>query len=124
MNVKEGKGLNHLIYMEERIKSLLKSLEDPGESSEKERNDFYPSGSKSGVLYGFAKIHEALEDGTSSFRPILSATGTPTHNLAKFCDQLLKHLTRNDYTKNDYFSFAKEVLDFNASRVIGNLDIK
>ena len=48
---------------------LLKSLEDQGEISEKERNDLCPSGSKPGVLYGCAKIHKALEDGTPSFSP-------------------------------------------------------
>ena len=50
MNVEEEKALNHLIHMEERIICLLKSLEDQGEVSEKERNDLYPSGSKPGVL--------------------------------------------------------------------------
>ena len=68
----------------------LKSLEDQGEISENERNDLYPSGSKPVVLYGLAKIHKRLEDGTPSFRPTLSAIGTPTYNLAKFSDQLLK----------------------------------
>ena len=57
MNVKERKALNHLIHMEERIIRLLKSLEDQGEISEKERNDLYSSGSKPGILYGLAKIH-------------------------------------------------------------------
>ena len=96
VNIEEGKVLNRLIHMEERIIRLLKSLEGQGEISEKERNDLYPSGSKPGVLYGLAKIHKALEDGTPSFRPILSAIGTPTYNLAKFCDQLLKPLRSND----------------------------
>ena len=57
VNVEEGKALNHLIHMEERIIHLLKSLEDQGEISEKERNDLYSSGSKPGILYGLAKIH-------------------------------------------------------------------
>ena len=112
VNIEEGKALNHLIHMEERIIRLLKSLESQGEISEKEKNYLYPSGSKPGVLYGLAKIHKALEDGTPSFRPILSAIGTPTYKLAKFCDQLLKPLTSNDYKIKDSFSFAKEVLDF------------
>ena len=73
---------------------LLKSLEDQSEISEEERNDLYPSGSKPGVSYGLAKIHKALEDGTPSFCPILSAIGTPTYHPAKFYDQLLKPLTR------------------------------
>ena len=80
------------------------------------KNDLYPSGSKPGVLYGLAKIHKALEDGTPSFRPILSAIGTPTYNLAKFCDQLLKPLTKE--------VFAKEVLDFDASCFMTSFDIK
>ena len=115
VNVEEEKALNHLIHMEERIIRLLKSLEDQGEVSEKERNDLYPSGSKPGVLYGLANIHKALEDGILSFHPILSAIGTPTYNLAKFFDQLLKPLTSNDSTIKYSFSFAKEVLDFDAS---------
>ena len=85
--------MNHLIHMEKRIIRLLKSLEDRGEISGKEKNDLYPSGSKPGVLYGLIKIHKALEDGIPSFRPILSAIGTPKYKLAKFCDQLLKPLT-------------------------------
>ena len=101
--------------MEEQSIRLFKSVEDQGEISEKEKNDLYPSGSKPGVLYGLAKIHKALEDGAPSFRPILSVIGTPTYNLAKFCDQLMKPLTRNDYAINDSFSFTKEVLGFDAS---------
>ena len=76
MNVKERKALNHLIHMEERIIRLLKSLEDQGEISEKERNDLYSSGSKPGVLYGLAKIHKTLEYGTLSFAQFYSAIGT------------------------------------------------
>ena len=53
--------------MEERIIRLLKSLEDQGEISEKEKCNLYASGSKPGVLYGPAKIHKALEDGIPSF---------------------------------------------------------
>ena len=124
VNIEEGKALNHLIHMKERIIRLLKSLKDEGEISEKEKNDLYPSGSKPGVLYGLAKIHKALEDGAPSFRPILSAIGTPTYNLVKFCDQLLKPLTSNDYTIKDSFSFANEVLDFDASCFMASFDIK
>ena len=78
VNIEEGKALNHLIHMEEQIICLLKSLEDQGEISEKEKKDLYPSGSQPGVLYGLAKIHKALEDGIPSFQAILSAIGMPT----------------------------------------------
>ena len=124
VNIEEGKTLNHLIHIEERIIRLLKSFEDQGEISEKEKKDLYPSGSQPGVMYGLAKIHKALEDGIPSFRPILSAIGTPTYKLAKFCDQLLKPLTNNEYTIKDSFSFAKEVLEFDASLFMASFDIK
>ena len=39
VNIEEGKTLNHLTHMEERIIRLLKSLENQGEISEKKRND-------------------------------------------------------------------------------------
>ena len=50
--------------------------------------------------------------------PTKSTIDTPTYKLAKFCDQLLKRLTYNEYTIKDSFSFAKEVLVFNASLFI------
>ena len=124
MNIEEGKALNRLIHMEERIIRLLKGLEDQNEISENEKNDLYPSLSISGVLYGLAKIHKALEDGIPSFRPILSAIGTPTYKLAKFCDQLLKPVTNNEYTLKDSFPFAKEVLEFDTSLFMVSFDIK
>ena len=124
MNIEEGKALNYLIHMEERIICLLKSLADQGEISEKEKNDLYPSGSKPGVLYALAKIHKALEEGIPSFHPILSAVGTPTYKLAKLFDQLLKTLTNNEYTMKDPFSFAEEVLEYSASRFMASFDTK
>ena len=72
VDIEEGKALYHL-----------------GEISEKEKKDLYSSSPKLGVLYGFAKIHKTLEDGTLSFRLILSAIETPTYNLVKFCNRLL-----------------------------------
>ena len=113
-----------MIHTEQRIIRLLKSLEDQCEISQKEKNVLYLSGSKPRLLYGLAKIHKALEDGISSFRLILSAIRTPTYKLAKFCDQLLKPLTNNEYTIKDSFSFAKEVLEFDASLFMASFDIK
>ena len=44
MHIKEGKALYHFIHMEEQIIRLLKSEEDQGETSEKEKNNLYSSG--------------------------------------------------------------------------------
>ena len=109
--------------MDKRIIRLLKGQEDQGKISEKERNELCPSGSKPGALYGLVKTHKVLENGTPSFRRIISAIGTPIYNLAKFCDQLLKLLTSNDYTIKDSLSFSREVLDFDASCFMTSFDI-
>ena len=42
-------------------------------------------------------------------RPILSAIGTPTYQLAKFLVPLLDRITKNDYSIKDSFTFAKEI---------------
>ena len=88
------------------------------------RKDLYPSGSQPNALYRLSKIHKTLEDGIPSFRPILSAIGTLTYKLAKFCGQLLKPLTNNEYTIKNSFSFAKEVLEFDSSLFMASFDIK
>ena len=67
VTIEEGKAVDHLIHKEERIISLLKSLEDQDDISGEEKNDLYSSGSKPEVLYGLAKIHKSLEDGIPSF---------------------------------------------------------
>ena len=95
--------------MKQRIIDLLKSLKNQNEISEKNYDNLYPSDSKPRIFYALGKIHKALEDGIPTFRPILSAIGTPTYKLAKFCDKLLKPITTNEYTIKDLFSFAKEM---------------
>ena len=126
MNIEEGKALNHFIHficMEQRIIRLLKS---------------------SSLLYVSSKVQVSLEDQVVEFQvlnqfcmglpksirywkmeyhhifPILSAIGTPTDKLSKFCDQLLKPLTNNDYTIKDSFSFTKVVVEFDTSLFMAN----
>ena len=110
--------------MEEQIIRLVKSLEDQGEISEKEKNDLYAPGSKPGVLHWLFKIHKALEDRIPSFHPILLEIGTPNYKLAKFRDQCFNTLANNKYTIEDSFSFAKDVLEFDTSLFIASFDIK
>ena len=84
----------------------------------------FPTESKPGILYGQAKVHKPVEDNCPSFRPILSAIGTPTYDLDKFLDPILKPLTENEYTAHDSFSFASEVSKFNAKNLMAGLDVE
>ena len=57
------------------------------------------------------------------FRPILSAIGTPTYDLAKLLVPILKHLTENEYTVHDSFSFTSEVSKINSKNSMASLDV-
>ena len=47
--------------------------------------------------HGSAKVHKPLINGLPPFRPILSATGTPTYTLAKFLVAVLSDITQNEF---------------------------
>ena len=75
-------------------------------------------------LYGSAKVHKPIIDNCPSFRPILSAIGTPTYNLAKFLVPILSPLTVSEFTVYDSFSFAEEVVNFDANCTMASLEVE
>ena len=78
--IDRDKILNHLIHMENRVTDVLKNLRDKKKISSEQYKDLSPSGSRPGIMYGLAKVHKIVTDGLPSFRPILSAIGTPTYS--------------------------------------------
>ena len=62
-------------------------------------------------------------DGRLPFRPILSASQTPTQKLEKFLVPILEPLTTNKYTVKDSFNFATEIADQDSSNFMSSLDI-
>ena len=80
--------------------------------------------SRPGILYGSAKVHKPIIDDCTSFRPILSATGTPTYNLGKFLVPILSPLTVNEFTVHDSLLFAEEVANLDANCIIASLDVE
>ena len=75
-------------------------------------------------MYGLAKIHNIFTDGLPSFRPILSAIGTPTYKLAKFLVPILEPLTTNECTIKDSFIFVEELQSFDSKFVMASFDIE
>ena len=75
-------------------------------------------------MYGLAKVQKIFGDGFPSFRPILSAIGTPTYKLAKFLVLKLKLLTTNEYAIKDSFTFAEELQSFDSKLVMVSFDIE
>ena len=69
--------------------------------------DLTPSGSKTWSYAWFSyKVHKIVTDGLPSFRPILSAIGTPT------------------YTIKDSFAFAEELQSFDSKLVMASSDVE
>ena len=64
------------------------------------------------------------DDSVSPFRPILSAIGTSSCNLAKFFVPLLKQYTINEYTVKDSFSFCKEIVNQDPQLFMSSFDIQ
>ena len=81
-------------------------------------------GSPFGILYVLVKVHKIVTDILPSFRPILSAIGTPTFRLAKFLFPILEPLTTNECTIKDSFTFAEELQSFDSKLVMASFDIE
>ena len=118
----DNKQLNFLINSEKKLKDIIKPLYQKECLIQKEYDSIYPTGSRPGILYGSAKVHKPIIDNCPSFRPILSGIGTPTYNLAKFLVAILSPLTVNEFTVHDSFSFAAEIVNFDANCIVGSLD--
>ena len=110
MNLVIISNLIFLINNEKKLKDIIKPLYQRECLTKKEYDSIYPTGSGAGMLYGSAKVHKPIIDNCPSFRPILSAIGTPTYNLAKFLVPILSPLTVNEFTVHDSFCLQRKLL--------------
>ena len=69
------------------------------------------------------KVHKASVENCPPFRPILSAMNASTCKLAKILVPILKPLTTNEFTVEDSFHFAEEVIDQQPDFSMGHLDV-
>ena len=57
------------------------------------------------------------------FRPISSTLYTPTYKLEKFLEPILNTLATNEFTAEDYFHFAEEIVVQQSDFFMGMLDV-
>ena len=119
----EGKEL-HYIEKHSLKLELKKKLYEANKISKHQYDFLKPIGSQPGVMYGLPKVHKELVNGCPKYRPILSALGTFSYNLAKFLVPVLNDLTVNAYTIKNYFTFGQEVLDKSSTLYMGSLDVE
>ena len=69
------------------------------------------------------KIHKETHNVLPPFRPILSAIGTHTYNLATILLKFLTPSTANEYTSIDSFHFAEEICQQDSKLHMASLDL-
>lgn len=62
-------------------------------------------------MHSFFKVYKICVDGCLPFRPISSASQTPTHKLVKFLVPVIVSLTIEKYTFKDSFNFVTEIVE-------------
>ena len=123
LDIPTGKEINHIVNLKKRITSELKLLKDKEIIDKSIYKSIKPVGSRPGILYGSGKIHKKTRNGIPPFRPILSAIGTPTYNLAKFLLKFLTPSTANEFTVIDSFHFAEEISQQDSNLHTASLDV-
>ena len=73
-----------------------------------------PNGSDIGKLYGSVKVHKV----GNPIRPIVSTINSPTYNLAKYLDKIIKIHIKDDYMLNSTNQFIEEL--YNHKNIIEN----
>ena len=120
----EGKWLNYIINLENKLKDRFKVFKNEEKISEKEFDNICPVGTNPGILYGNPKIHKRLVNNIPKFRPILSGINTPTYFLAKYLNPILLPLTTNEFTVKISFDFAVEVVNYDHNLYMASLDVE
>ena len=80
---------------------------------EKLYQKLYPSSSRPGLYFGLAKMHK-LKNGSNNvgelpLRPVISNIGTATYELSKYLAEILKPLTKSEYSIDSTKDFVAKV---------------
>ena len=91
--------------------------------SEEARKHLKPGGTRSGILYGFCKVHAKCFKGCLPSRPNLSALQTPACKLAMYLVPILEPLTNSKHTIKDSLNFATEIVEEDSGNFMRSLYI-
>ena len=124
LNIPPEVYINYVVNVEKKFRRLFNNLSDNNKISKDELLKICPVGSRPGILYGNPKVHKPVVDNIPKFRPIISAINIPRYNLTKFFMPILELLTHSKFSVKDSFSFAKEIINYDSSFFMTNLDVE
>ena len=104
---------------EASLQRYLRVLKNKGALDDNTYKLIRPCGSNPARIYGLPKIHKQ----NVPLRPIVSAIGSYTYNLAKFLIDILKPIASNKYTVKDSFSFTNELLSISSVPFMCSFDV-
>ena len=91
------------------------------------------------ILHGNSKVHKTVVNNTPKFRPTLLAINTPTYLFGIICyifiyiftyicyifkNPILSPLTTNEFTVNNSFDFAEEVVNYDHNLYMASFDVE
>ena len=123
---KVNKELRHLLDIQSSIKDCLDDLYSNNYLSKADHKNLIPVGSKPGIMYGLCKVHKynSSTKDIPPFRPILSAIGTATYNLAKFFVPILKDFTVSGCAVRGSFSFCEGIEGRDSTLFVASFGIR
>ena len=121
--IETGKDYNYVQNQQLRIVDELKTMKKNGSMTHETYTKLSPVGTVPSVMYGLAKVHKPAVNNVPKFRPILSAINSPTYNISKYINGLLKPFTTNKYTARDSFTFANDIQAQCTSKFMASLDV-
>ena len=103
------------LNQENKLRNFLKELKSENAITDELYKKLCWTGSRPGVLYGLPKVQKV----NLPLRPILSALGTHSYNLAKYLASYLREISVGQYKITDTFSFVEELhnLDLDTNKV-------
>lgn len=122
-HMNDNEVLKELIKIEKNIKSILDPLYEKGVFTKEIHKRLLPTGSQPGKMYGLCKVHKPSVNGCPPCRPILSAIGTPTYNLAKYLITILEPLTKNSFVVKDSFTFVEDIKKQDSKYFMSTFDV-
>ena len=99
------------VNQQKHVDNIFKKIFVSNSISEETRRSLKPIWTRPGIMCGLCKVHKDIFNNCLLFRPVLSAINTPSYKLAKFLVPISKSLTSNEYTVNDSFAFAEEIVE-------------
>ena len=101
----------------------MESLEKPCSLTTDQYNKIKAIGCRPGILFEIFKVHKAITNVCSPFRPTILAIGTSSYKLAKSLVNKISSITFNEFTVKVSFAFSEGIVHQDGKLFMSSLDV-